>query len=263
MPALYIDADHGRRFRLSPQRPKGVYCFLQNIRYLIVSDSALCVEFGNEIQKSINAKGRALAGLLTRRPIDGVTELVPTYRSLLVHYNPVVISHSRLVRALQKAVSDMGRSDNGGCTVFEIPVLYGGEEFGPDLEYVAQYNGLTPEQVVKLHSKRDYLVYMLGFTPGFPYLGGMDARIATPRLDSPRTRIPAGSVGIAGEQTGIYPIDSPGGWQLIGRTPIELYNPERQPPILFSAGDYIRFVPVNKEEYQEILYRVENGTFVY
>lgn len=240
-----------------------MYCSLQNIRYLIVSDSALSVEFGNEIHKSIGAKVRALAGYLTRRPIDGVTELVPTYRSLLVHYNPVVISHSRLVRALQKAVSEMGRTDSSGCTVFEIPVLYGGEEYGPDLTYVAQYNGLTPEQVVKLHCKRDYLIYMLGFAPGFPYLGGMDERIATPRLDSPRTKIPAGSVGIAGEQTGVYPIDSPGGWQLIGRTPIELYNPERQPPILFSAGDYIRFVPVSKEEYQEILHRVENGTFVY
>ena len=136
--------------------------------------------------------------------------------------------------------------------VVEIPVFYGGS-YGEDLKDVAAHAGLTEEEVIKLHSSVDYNIYMLGFLPGFPYLGGLDPKLFTPRLDNPRTKIPEGSVGIGGEQTGIYPLESPGGWRLIGRTPLKLYDPDREQPFLYQAGDYIRFVPITAEEYEAYL----------
>ena len=139
--------------------------------------------------------------------------------------------------------------------LFEIPVAYGGEK-GPDLGFVAQHNGLTPEDVIEIHSAGTYLIYMLGFTPGFPFLGGLSERLFTPRLETPRAVVPAGSVGIANNQTGIYPIDSPGGWQLIGKTPIKLYDPKRENPILLKAGNYLKFKKISETEYQKIL---QNG----
>ena len=145
--------------------------------------------------------------------------------------------------------------------VLEIPVLYGGGA-GPDLEFVAQHNNKTPEEVIKIHTSAEYLIYMLGFTPGFTYLGGMDESIATPRLKQPRVKIPAGSVGIAGSQTGVYPIDSPGGWQLIGRTPVRMYDPNRADPILPKAGEYIKFYAITQEEFDEIARQEAAGTYV-
>ena len=135
--------------------------------------------------------------------------------------------------------------------IYEIPVCYGGE-YGPDLEFVAKNADISVEEVIKIHSSKDYLIYMLGFLPGFSYLGGLDEKIHTPRLANPRIKIPAGSVGIGGAQTGIYPLESPGGWQLIGKTPVKTYNPDRKVPILFEAGDYIRFVPISQEEFEKI-----------
>lgn len=133
--------------------------------------------------------------------------------------------------------------------IVSIPVLYGGE-VGPDLEYVAKHHGISPEEVIQIHSKNDYLVYMIGFAPGFPYLGGLDERIATPRKKTPRLQIAAGSVGIAGNQTGVYPLETPGGWQIIGRTPRKLFLPNQSPPTLLQSGDTIRFVPITPEEYK-------------
>ena len=144
--------------------------------------------------------------------------------------------------------------------VFEIPVCYGGE-FGPDLATIAEHAGLSEQEVIDIHTSTDYLIYMLGFLPGFTYLGGLDERIHTPRLANPRIRIPAGSVGIGGSQTGIYPMDSPGGWQLMGLTPVKTYDPDREVPILVEAGDYIRFVPVDRAEYDRIKTEVEQGTY--
>ena len=146
--------------------------------------------------------------------------------------------------------------------ITEIPVCYGGV-FGPDIENVAKLAGLTVEEVIKIHSQEDYLIYMLGFLPGFTYLGGLDERIHTPRLANPRIKIPAGSVGIGGSQTGIYPLDSPGGWQLIGKTPVKTYDPLREPPILFEAGQYIRFVPVTEDEYYKIEDKISKGQYQY
>ena len=142
----------------------------------------------------------------------------------------------------------------------EIPTLYGGE-YGPDLDHVADHNGLTPEEVIQIHSSADYLVYMMGFTPGFPYLGGMSENIATPRLQTPRTAIPAGSVGIAEQQTGVYPIESPGGWQLIGRTPVQLFDPQRDPPVVVEAGDFIRFAPITETTYYVVQQQVQVGSY--
>ena len=144
--------------------------------------------------------------------------------------------------------------------IFEIPVCYGGE-YGPDIQNIAEHAGLSQEEVIQIHSSRDYLIYMLGFLPGFTYLGGLDERLHTPRLANPRIRIPAGSVGIGGSQTGIYPLDSPGGWQLMGMTPGKTYDPARETPILVEAGDYIRFVPVEEEEYLQIKEAVSRGEY--
>ena len=147
-------------------------------------------------------------------------------------------------------------------TVIEIPVLYGGE-MGPDIENVAEHNHKTVEEVIKIHTSEEYLIYMIGFIAGFPYLGGMSKEIATPRLKSPRVKIEGGSVGIAGEQTGIYPVASPGGWQLIGRTPLKLYDADREKPVLLEAGQYIKFAAVTEEEYKKIEKEVEDGTYKY
>ena len=145
----------------------------------------------------------------------------------------------------------MTDTTNELVTVVEVPTVYGGE-FGPDLSFVATHNHLSEDEVVSIHSGTDYLVYMLGFIPGFTYLGGMDSRIATPRLSSPRTLIPAGSVGIAGEQTGTYPSDSPGGWQIIGRTPVTMYDMSKAQVALLNAGDYVRYVPIDESEFHRI-----------
>ena len=152
------------------------------------------------------------------------------------------------------------KAGTGRKKIFEIPVCYGGE-YGPDIDNIASHAGLTQEEVIQIHSSRDYLIYMLGFLPGFCYLGGLDERIHTPRLSNPRLRIRAGSVGIGGSQTGIYPLDSPGGWQLMGMTPVKTYDPEREIPILVEAGNYIRFVPIDEEQYKQIQAQVEDGSY--
>ena len=144
--------------------------------------------------------------------------------------------------------------------VYEIPVCYGGE-YGPDIQNIADHAGLSVEEVIDIHTSRDYLIYMLGFLPGFTYLGGLDERIHTPRLANPRIKIAAGSVGIGGSQTGIYPMDSPGGWQLMGLTPVKTYDPEREIPILVEAGDYIRFVRIDEDEFKRIKELVDRGEY--
>lgn len=229
-------------------------------RILPAGDRALVVEFGNEISPKINKAVRALTEALKAKPVKGVAEVVPTYRSLLVHFDPLVVAPEELDKRLASLVNNLGEFTLSAPEVTIVPVLYGGE-FGPDLPFVCKHTGLIPEEVIRIHTGTDYLIYMLGFTPGFPYLGGMDKRIATPRLQTPRTKIPAGSVGIAGEQTGIYPIDSPGGWQLIGRTPLKLYDPFRDPPVLLAAGNYVRFQAVTPSQYEEIAARVAAGTY--
>lgn len=229
-------------------------------RFLLAGDRAIVVEFGNEINPEINRRVRNLHMALQRAAIPGLGETIPTYRSLLIYYDPLQLSLECLINRIQEIEANLDQLSLPQPKVYVIPVVYGGE-YGPDLEDVAKHNQLTPEEVIRIHTSTDYLIYMLGFTPGFPYLGGMSLRIATPRLKTPRAYIPAGSVGIADKQTGIYPIDSPGGWRIIGRTPVKLYDPYREPPILLSAGNYVRFVSITKEDYLEIKAAVEKGTF--
>lgn len=221
-------------------------------KILPAGDQALVVEFGQEISEELNRKVQILNQKITDRKIEGIVETVPTFRSLLVTYDPAVIGFQKLKQILEKIQADVDMSGDQGHHVVEIPVCYGGE-FGEDLPDVAAHAGLSEEEVIRLHSEKEYNIYMLGFLPGFPYLGGLDPRLHTPRLANPRTKIPAGSVGIGGEQTGIYPLDSPGGWRLIGRTPLKLYDPDREEPFPYQAGDYIRFVPITREEYEAYL----------
>lgn len=230
---------------------------------LAAGERGLVVEMGNLISPSVNARVQRLAKRLSRRTLEGVIEVVPTYRSLLVTFDPLRVSRSHLIETIHQMIPSEMNPEAGeteGVRVVHVPVCYGGE-FGPDLDYVGQHNGLSVDQVIAIHSSKPYLVYMLGFTPGFPYLGGMSDQIATPRLEQPRAKIPQGSVGIAGSQTGLYPVESPGGWRLIGRTPLNPFVPGAVNPFLFSAGDYLRFLPISPQEYHQIRQDVEAGLF--
>lgn len=220
------------------------------VRMLVAGEQGLVVEFGNAIDTAVNARVHRLARALAARGLEGVLETVPTYRSLLVLFDPLVLTRERLASEVERllAAPEAGEASGAGRNTVELPVLYGGE-FGPDLDFVARHNGLSAEEVVAIHSSSAYLVYMLGFTPGFPYLGGMSSRLATPRLSSPRGKVPSGSVGIAGSQAGVYPLESPGGWRLIGRTPLRLFDMDAERPFLLAPGDVVRFRPVDEEEY--------------
>jgi KipI family sensor histidine kinase inhibitor len=224
-------------------------------RYFPFGDAALVVEFGDTISLEINRKVVALDSAILKAEIRGVEELVPTYRSLLVRYDPLKISYEQLVfrvKDLEENLKDSHAKMEGRKVV--VPVVYGGE-YGPDLGHVAQFHGLTEEQVVRLHSEREYRVYMIGFVAGFPYLGEVADEIATPRLETPRLKVSAGSVGIAEKQTGIYPCEAPGGWQIIGRTPIRLFDPWQQPPTPLNSGDTVKFKPILEAEYKMLLGR--------
>ena len=224
-------------------------------------ESALVVEFGSSIDPAINARVHGLARRLNQAAHAGVLETVPTYRSLMVLFDPLILHRDVLKQIIASscAAPDESHASAAGILTL-IPVAYGAN-FGPDLAFVAQHNGLSEEQVIALHTSTPCLVYMLGFTPGFPYLGGMNPRLATPRLESPRQSIPAGSVGIAGAQTGIYPVTSPGGWRLIGRTPLTLFHPQTQQPFLFSAGEYLQFTQISAAEFEQIRADVAAGRY--
>ena len=233
---------------------------MQNIRILTAGESSLLVEFGNEISPAINKKITTTLNLMREQHIEGVVDVIPAFCSLLINYDPRVISYEELKDRMMGLVKMEGQTGQDRKRIFEIPVCYGGE-YGPDIASIAAHAGLSEEEVIRIHSSRDYLIYMLGFLPGFCYLGGLDERIHTPRLANPRIKINAGSVGIGGSQTGIYPLDSPGGWQLMGMTPVKTYDPDREVPILLEAGDYIRFIPIDEEEYHRIKEQVERGEY--
>ena len=217
-----------------------------------VGDRAISIDFGQVIDPTINRHIRQTIERIKELQLDGIIELVPTYCALLVEYDAMLYSYSEICNIIEPTLEEgMTNTTNELVTVVEVPTVYGGE-FGPDLSFVASHNHLSEDEVISIHSGTDYLVYMLGFIPGFTYLGGMDSRIATPRLSSPRTLIPAGSVGIAGEQTGTYPSDSPGGWQIIGRTPVTMYDMSKAQAALLKAGDYVRYVPIDESEFHRI-----------
>jgi inhibitor of KinA len=210
-------------------------------RILSVGEAALTVEFGERLDESVNRQVRALDAALAAQPFPGLLETVPTYRALLVKYDPLATSDGAVRLALHAALESLRVESSAPERLVEIPVRYGGE-YGPDLEAVAAHCGLTAADVIRLHAEPVYTVAMLGFAPGFAYLFGLDARLATPRLTTPRVRVEPGSVGIAGPQTGVYALATPGGWCVIGRTTMTLFDPGRAEPFTLRAGDRVRFV---------------------
>ncbi len=221
-------------------------------------DSALLISFGETIEEEINGRVHAIARAIEKADFEWLVEVVPAYSSLLVVYDLLKVSYAEVESAIKPLLSAETESFRG--RLVEVPVVYG-SSYGPDIDFVAKHNALTVDEVIEIHSKPVYLVYCLGFLPGFAYLGGMDERIAAPRLEKPRLKVPAGSVGIAGKQTGIYPLESPGGWRLIGRTPLRLFNPSKDRPTLLQPGDRVKFVPINESEFRD-LYEKEWGESV-
>ncbi len=223
-------------------------------RFFPMGDQALIVEFGDRVDPALSAEIAAVAQRLRdSRPI-GVLDVVPAYSTLALHYDPAAVGagttpYEALVETIDAWLKTQTAATPQAGRLIEIPVCYGGA-FGEDLEALAESHDLSVEEAIAIHSGATYHVHMLGFVPGFAYLGGLDARLATPRRDTPRPHVPAGSVAIGGAQTGVYPLDTPGGWQIIGRTPLQLFKPDATPPSLLNAGDAVRFVPIDMQEFE-------------
>jgi KipI family sensor histidine kinase inhibitor len=218
-------------------------------RILYAGENCLVVEFGDAIDLRINARVQALRKKIESNPFPGFIDTVPTYRSLAVCFDALKSSPAdRLKKLLLRMSENLVTEDGGDGEVLIVPTCYEGE-FAPDLERVAAHTGLSADEVARRHAARDCYCYMLGFVPGYSYLGGMDPALETPRLKEPREKIPAGSVAVGGKQTGIYPIDSPGGWNLIGMTPLRMFDPDRTPAIFLNAGMWVRFVPIDRADF--------------
>jgi inhibitor of KinA len=215
--------------------------------YRVMGDRALLVELGDEIHPSVNNKVRELFLRLDRESIRGVTELVPSYRSVMIVYAPLEIALPCLRERIERLLEDSDDSLLPEARTLEVPVVYGGR-FGPDLEWVAAFHQISPEQVIRHHTQPLYRVYMIGFTPGYPYLGEVPEAIATPRRETPRVTVPQGSVAIAQRQTGIYPAQSPGGWHILGWTPLKLFDAGKWPPTPLEIGDRVKFFSIQEEE---------------
>ncbi|WP_438482781.1 5-oxoprolinase subunit PxpB [Oleiharenicola lentus] len=222
-----------------------------------LGDNALMLELGDTIDERTHKRVQESWRALAAAPLPGVSELVPAYTTVTVFYDPTAVVQAGapwdgivdwLGARVRERLKNPPKMEKSKPRTVEIPVCYGGE-FGPDLETVAKHAKLSAEEVIKRHAKVDYLVYVVGFSPGFPYLGGLPKELATPRLTKPRTSVPVGSVGIGGLQTGIYPLATPGGWNLIGRTPVKLFRPTENPPVLLQAGDRVKFRAITAPEF--------------
>lgn len=220
--------------------------------YRLAGDRGLLVEYGDAIDPEVNRNVRAMSIALSSAPPPGLKEVIPTYCSLLIYYDPLLTDPTKLQQGLENLSEHLSNIILPLPDTIEIPVCYGGA-LGPDMDFVSEYSGLALKEIVRIHSEPSYQIHMIGFTPGFPFLGGLSKLLYVPRLRSPRMLVSAGSVGIANDQTGIYPIDSPGGWQLIGRTPFKLFDPSRPRPFLFKTGDLIKFKPITLEQYSSLL----------
>ena len=225
-----------------------------------LGDQGIRIGFSEKISPEINQQIRAFVYAVKEEQIPGIIDVVPTYTAVNLYYQPTFFSYEKLVMLLLEISKKISAVDLPPTRLVKIPVLYD-HQTGPDLQYVAAYHRLTVKEVIKLHTAHNYLVYMLGFSPGFPYLGGLPKELVTPRLTNPRPQINGGSVGIGGQQTGIYPEAAPGGWQIIGHTPVKLYDPQRSEPILLKAGDYLQFYSVTEEKYLKIAEEIALGAF--
>jgi len=217
-------------------------------RFQRASDQSLLIYFGHQITLEAHDRVRKLLSLLEMEPIAGVRNLHPAYCSVLVKFDAMRWQHNQLEKILQTYIERLESVVLPAAREVEIPVCYGGE-YGPDLDDVSAIHGMRPEQVIALHSSSTYPVYFLGFVPGFAYLGGLPEALVTPRLATPRRIVPAGSVGIAGNQTGVYPVATPGGWRLLGRTPVSIFRPDRNELSLLSIGDRVWFTPISPEQF--------------
>lgn len=226
-------------------------------RFLAAGDTALVVEFGDAVDPAINRRVMRLGEAIRAAGVAGVVDLVPTLRSLMVHYDPTVVRRAALEEHVHSLLSDTGEGARGG-RLWRVPTLYGGE-YGPDLDEVAERTGLTADKVIEIHSAVEYEVYMMGFMPGLPYLGILPSALELPRRTEPRVRVPGGSVAIATNLTNIYSSESPGGWHLLGRTPIELFDLRREDPILLQAGDRIRFEAIGEDQFRQMRARADTG----
>lgn len=217
-----------------------------------LGDSAIVIQFPDQISEAIHQQLRAVTAYLDENSFEGFIEYTPAFTSVTIYYQPWIIRYEEILGLLEEMMKEL-MEDSAPCTatLIEIPVVYGGD-FGPDLEFVAAHNHLSVEKVIAIHTAAEYLVYMIGFAPGFPYLGGMNEKIAAPRKAQPRAKVAAGAVGIAGQQTGIYPIETPGGWQIIGQTPLSLFDLNRKEPALLKAGDRLKFVAISEKEFIQI-----------
>ncbi len=229
-------------------------------RLLPCGDRALSVELGDEVARELNARVLALEYLLQQKRVPGIGETVPSYRALLVYYDPLLIDYERLAATLRELCARARPEVLPPARTVELPCCYAGE-LGFELEAAARKIGLDPEEMARLHARSDYYVYFVGFTPGLPYMTGMPDRLTIPRLQNPRTKTPPGSVAIGGVQCCIYPIESPGGFWVLGRTPVRLYDPAAPDPILLRAGDHVRFHAVDRAEYDAIAAEVEAGHY--
>ena len=219
--------------------------------FRIAGDRGLLVEYGDVIDPDVNNKVRSMAIIMEKESSKSVIETIPTYRSLLIIYDPAITNPTKLEKEILALEERLSQIKIPPPDTVEIPVCYGGE-FGPDIQFVADHNSITKDDVIRIHSEADYQIYMIGFTPGFPFLGGLPKELHTPRLETPRSFVPERSVGIANNQTGIYPLASPGGWQLIGKTPLRLFAPEHSNPFIYKVGDRIKFKPISTEDYYRL-----------
>jgi len=230
------------------------------LRFLPAGDLAVSVEFAEEISVEVNTRVRALEFLIRQKGLTGVLETVPTFRSLLVYYDPRTVGYEALCEAIAELAPQASTAVLPPARTVELPCCYD-TELGLDLEAAAKRLRLPVDELVRLHSAAEYLVYFIGFTPGLPYMAGMPERIHLPRLETPRTKVPAQSVGIGATQCCIYSVESPGGYWILGKTPLRLYDPEAPDPVLLRPGDRVRFRPIDRAEYERVTAQVETRTF--
>lgn len=220
-------------------------------------DGALLLEFGDELDPTVNRRVHAVGTAIRKAGVLGVWGIIPAYTTLLIEFEPRITQASDILEHLSSLdIAEHSRETK----LYEIPVHYGGEH-GPDLASVAETLRLSPEEVIKIHSQSPYLIYCLGFSPGFPLCGILPESLRVPRRNSPRTQVPAGSVATAGAQTGIYPTPSPGGWNILGQTPVTLFQFDRDPPVLYQPGDYLKFRPISAEEFDDLRSMDEQGRY--